>query len=289
MSQRKLQPVTSSKLLTQAGTATAQSAKAVISADSAHPALDSVPSLRALEIDRLFAKEPGELVGVDLGGNAVSEEIKASDDAAHAHDLTRVRVENRPVRRWARSGAWFAAGFLVLLGVMLTALIEPASWRSEVEAVNAPPALPKTAASERNLDASTNGLSDSKTDSAVLIDQQAARPTESDGSLSPQAAVSAAAPGALVRGVPYDEQRLGFALAWATQHAEQCHRSGRAVGTARLTLTFAPTGRVSEFAMRGEPISSAPVAVCIASYFRSMRIPEFEGAPFTIDRELTLH
>jgi 2-oxoglutarate dehydrogenase E2 component (dihydrolipoamide succinyltransferase) len=70
--------------------------------------------------------------------------------------------------------------------------------------------------------------------------------------------------------------------------AQNCHRGGRAVGTAEVFLTFDPSGRVSEARLEGEPIASAPVARCVLDAVRAVRIPKFVGAPFTISESITL-
>ncbi|HEY6725665.1 MAG TPA: hypothetical protein VI197_16640 [Polyangiaceae bacterium] len=88
--------------------------------------------------------------------------------------------------------------------------------------------------------------------------------------------------------VAYDAQRLDFALRWARTRADHCHRGGRAVGTAQLAITFSPEGKVTALRVTGEPIASAPVARCVATYFQSMLIPAFDGEAFTIHETLTL-
>jgi hypothetical protein len=88
--------------------------------------------------------------------------------------------------------------------------------------------------------------------------------------------------------VPHDVEQLGFALAWARKQALACHQGGRAGGTVQVTITFLPEGKVRDVRLSGEPIASAPVAVCISSYFKSMLIPSYTGQPFTVEAELTL-
>lgn len=74
----------------------------------------------------------------------------------------------------------------------------------------------------------------------------------------------------------------------AMHRALDCHRGGRAVGSAEVFITFTPNGRVSEARIEGEPIASAPVARCIKEQALAILIPKFDGAPFTITRTLVL-
>jgi len=86
----------------------------------------------------------------------------------------------------------------------------------------------------------------------------------------------------------YNEKALEGALHWGISNAEQCHRAGRPIGTAKATLTFGPSGRILHAELEGEPIASNPVGKCILSFLRSMMIPAFAGPEFTVTREITL-
>lgn len=90
-----------------------------------------------------------------------------------------------------------------------------------------------------------------------------------------------------VAGAP-DEQALARALRWGFARVDECHRGGRAGGTARAIVRFASSGLVEDVRIEGEPIASAPVSRCIVSYLRWMRIPAFEGPSFEVTREFTL-
>jgi hypothetical protein len=74
----------------------------------------------------------------------------------------------------------------------------------------------------------------------------------------------------------------------AIRRAQACHPSGHAVGTARVFVTFAPNGRVSDARLEGEPLASAPVARCILDHLRAIRMAKFNGEPFTFVRSITL-
>lgn len=70
--------------------------------------------------------------------------------------------------------------------------------------------------------------------------------------------------------------------------AEKCHLGGRATGTATVMITFGPKGVVTDAAVVGEPIASAPVSTCLLTYARSVVLPEYDGAPFTVAYPITL-
>lgn len=87
---------------------------------------------------------------------------------------------------------------------------------------------------------------------------------------------------------PYDTVKLKQILRWAVRNGQECHKEGRSVGTAELFVTFAPSGKVSQAALVGEPIASAPVSRCILDYARAIFLPPFEGPSFTVSRTITL-
>jgi hypothetical protein len=81
---------------------------------------------------------------------------------------------------------------------------------------------------------------------------------------------------------------IEYRVAAALLEAKNCHRGGRATGTARVVMTLEPTGTVSETRLVGEPLASAPVGNCIRTVMNGVVVPKFDGAPITIDREITL-
>lgn len=102
-----------------------------------------------------------------------------------------------------------------------------------------------------------------------------------------EVAAAAPVPAASVQPA-YDARKLEQVLRWAQRNAEDCHRGGRPTGSARATLTFAPSGRVRDVRLEGEPVASAAVGKCILTYLRSPLIPPFVGPEFSVTREITL-
>lgn len=68
--------------------------------------------------------------------------------------------------------------------------------------------------------------------------------------------------------------------------AGECDEGDGTTGSVRITLSFAPSGRVSAAKLEGEPIASAPISQCILSHLRSLVIPPFQGRSFEVSREL---
>lgn len=86
----------------------------------------------------------------------------------------------------------------------------------------------------------------------------------------------------------HDEAALARMLRWATKQAEDCHRGGRAAGTANVTVRFGQNGRVISALIAEESIANAPVGQCITAYMKAMTIPPFEGPELEITREIVL-
>ncbi len=85
-----------------------------------------------------------------------------------------------------------------------------------------------------------------------------------------------------------DARTLLARTAVALRRAERCHPWGHAAGSADVLVTFAPRGRVIAARLEGEPLASAPVARCILEQARSVKIPAYEGEPFTLRQKITL-
>jgi hypothetical protein len=115
---------------------------------------------------------------------------------------------------------------------------------------------------------------------------EAEHAAEDPGAVEPTADPSAAdvpspAPG-------YDTRELNARVRQMIRLASNCHKGGRARGTATLSVRVSPSGYVSEVSLVGEPIASAPVSGCILAYARALRLKPFDGPSIEISRELTL-
>ncbi|MDB4947225.1 MAG: hypothetical protein JWP97_6759 [Labilithrix sp.] len=66
-----------------------------------------------------------------------------------------------------------------------------------------------------------------------------------------------------------------------------CGASGQ-VGTGHVTVTFAPTGRVSEVTVDDATFSGTPAGRCVASAFFVAAAPAFSGGPVRVGKSFTL-
>ncbi|MBN1608888.1 MAG: hypothetical protein JW940_19835 [Polyangiaceae bacterium] len=74
----------------------------------------------------------------------------------------------------------------------------------------------------------------------------------------------------------------------AMKKAEDCHRGGRARGKAQVFITFGPDGHVSRAWLEGEPVASAPVGRCVLELAEAVKVPPYQGEPFTYRARVTL-
>lgn len=79
------------------------------------------------------------------------------------------------------------------------------------------------------------------------------------------------------------------ALASAAATAAGCKRPDDPSGGARVSVTFAPSGRVTSSKLMGSPFQGTPTGGCIARAFRGASVPPFSGDPVTITKDVTLH
>jgi hypothetical protein len=78
------------------------------------------------------------------------------------------------------------------------------------------------------------------------------------------------------------------AMEAAMKRAQNCHRGGRANGTAEIIFTLTPQGHAKDVRLEGEPIASAPVGRCVIAQISALLIPKFEGPALTVRRSITL-
>jgi hypothetical protein len=103
----------------------------------------------------------------------------------------------------------------------------------------------------------------------------------------PTASEDATAEEAVVPG-PFDKNAAVTALQVASAQASSCRKAGDPSGMARVVVTFAPSGRVTSATVSGAPFAGTQTGGCIASQFRSARVPAFEGALVTVTRSVVV-
>ncbi|HKO46894.1 MAG TPA: hypothetical protein VJV79_04185 [Polyangiaceae bacterium] len=86
----------------------------------------------------------------------------------------------------------------------------------------------------------------------------------------------------------FDRSAARNALASAAVQASSCRKEGDPSGTANLTVTFAPSGRVTSAQVQGPPFSGTPTGGCIASTMRRASVPAFSGEHVTVSKTIVV-
>ncbi len=73
----------------------------------------------------------------------------------------------------------------------------------------------------------------------------------------------------------------------AGQRANSCRTVDTPVGVARVAVTFAPTGNVTAAVIESGPFVGTAAGGCVASKFRSARVPAFAGDPITVHKSFS--
>jgi hypothetical protein len=87
---------------------------------------------------------------------------------------------------------------------------------------------------------------------------------------------------------PFDRAAAASALSSAASQASSCKKSGDPSGTASVTVTFAPSGRVTSANISGPPFAGTATGGCIASTLRRATIPPFEGDRITVSKTVVI-
>ena len=96
------------------------------------------------------------------------------------------------------------------------------------------------------------------------------------------------APPAAAPDTDFDRTAARNALATAATQASSCRKNGDPSGTANLTITFAPSGRVTSAQIQGPPFSGTATGGCIASTMRRASVPAFSGDYVTVSKTIVV-
>jgi hypothetical protein len=88
---------------------------------------------------------------------------------------------------------------------------------------------------------------------------------------------------------PFDAREAAHAVDEAAERASSCRREADPSGVAVVTITFAPSGRVTTATLAGPPFIGTPTGSCIASTMRSARVSAFSGKHMTVRKTVTIH
>jgi hypothetical protein len=87
---------------------------------------------------------------------------------------------------------------------------------------------------------------------------------------------------------PFDKAAAVAALNSAVGQASGCRQPGDPSGTARVVITFAPSGRVTSANLSGPPFAGTRTGGCIASTMRRARVPAFSGSHVTVSKSVVI-
>jgi hypothetical protein len=82
---------------------------------------------------------------------------------------------------------------------------------------------------------------------------------------------------------PFNRDAASSALSVAASQAASCRTLGTPSTTARVSVTFAPSGRVAAVAVDGA-YAGTPTGSCIARSFRAVQVDAFDGPAVTVHR-----
>lgn len=86
--------------------------------------------------------------------------------------------------------------------------------------------------------------------------------------------------------VEFDESAAKAALSGAAAVAAGCKKPDDPAGSARVSVTFAPSGQVASSVVMGPPFEGTATGRCVAQAFRQARVKPFSGKPVTILRDV---
>ena len=89
-------------------------------------------------------------------------------------------------------------------------------------------------------------------------------------------------------GAEFDIGAARASLTAAAGRAAGCKQPDDPSGGATVSVTFAPSGRVTSAKVTSAPFQGTVIGGCIASAFRSASVPPFEGAPVNVTKNVSI-
>lgn len=86
--------------------------------------------------------------------------------------------------------------------------------------------------------------------------------------------------------VAFNADATASALNAAAQRASSCKKPTDPSGVAVVTITFAPTGRVTSANISGPPFAGTETGSCIASVLRGVKVPAYTGDFMTVKKTI---
>lgn len=168
------------------------------------------------------------------------------------------------------SGAWLLIGLLVVLlafggGLLTGRSLAPVTKNAAVEEATPEkktPAAKTPSASEPKPAAET----------PAPAAEPAAKPTEGGGGAKH----------------PFNRKAAAAAVDRAALRARSCRDSRDPAGSVSATVTFAPSGRVSDVSVTTPRYANTKTGRCIVTRLSEARVPDFSGAPVTVKKSLVV-
>jgi hypothetical protein len=117
---------------------------------------------------------------------------------------------------------------------------------------------------------------------------EAAKPEAAKPEAAPTPVPEAPAPPPPSSGPEFDKAAANAALGSAAGAASGCRAPDDPQGTARVSVKFAPSGRVTSALVSGPPFAGTATGSCIAKAFRGISVPPFSGDPVTVSKSINI-
>jgi len=88
-------------------------------------------------------------------------------------------------------------------------------------------------------------------------------------------------------GGEFDTASAKTALTAAANNASSCREATGPMGSGKVSITFAPSGRPTSVAVTGD-LAGTSVGSCVARLFRQVRVPAFSGDPVSVSKAFSV-
>jgi hypothetical protein len=113
-------------------------------------------------------------------------------------------------------------------------------------------------------------------------------PSALTGAVATAVGTATTKPTAAPAGGEFDKAAANAALTGAVGQAASCKKEGDPSGRAQVSVTFAPSGRVTIANVNGPPFAGTATGGCIAKAFRSASVAPFTGDAVTVSKTVNI-
>jgi hypothetical protein len=203
-----------------------------------------------------------------------------------------------------RKALWIAGGGLLLvllLGVGIGAALGGGKETPEVASATAPSSSPESEKTPEKSEepAKTAEAETTATASAPAPPASAEKPeekaaaneksgTEQGKSGSKKDSKKEESTPAPATDQPFNRGAAVAAMSAAASAAAGCKKPGGPTGSGKVSITFAPTGRVTAATVDTAPFAGTAVGGCVAGVFRRAKVPPFTGSSIRVSKSFTI-